>query len=101
MANEFRTILAIKHDAQIAYEKCYDLGFRNSYSALWEKFDGEETGRHVYMLNVPLKLPPIEFVNRSHRNRARVRRRNWDNIAQNARAVMMSYRVAPNFPTNA
>ena len=29
-SNEFKTVLAISHDAQIAYDKTYDSGFRNS-----------------------------------------------------------------------
>ncbi len=93
MANEFEAVLAIKHDAQIAYEESFDSGFRNSYSALWEKFDAVECDRHVYRLNVPLKLRPLPFVNRVHRARARDRRRNWDDIVQSARSRMIDYRT--------
>ena len=60
-ANEFETVFAIKHDAQIAYEEIYKSGFRNSYTALWEKFDAVEIDQHVYMLNVPLKLRPCHW----------------------------------------
>ena len=60
-------MFAIKHDAQIAYEETYESGFRNSYTALWEKFDAVEIDRHVYMLNVPLKLRPVPLVKRVHR----------------------------------
>ncbi len=94
MTNAFETMLAIKHDAQIAYEKALDSGFRNSYSALWEKFEGVEIDRHVYRLNVPLKLRALESVNRAHRARARDRRRYWDDIAQSARSVLNNYRMA-------
>ena len=97
MANEFEAVLAIKHDAQIAYEEAFNSGFRNSYSALWEKFDAVECDRHVYRLNVPLKLRPLPFVNRVHRARARDRRRNWDDIVQSARSRMIDYRMA--FPS--
>ena len=83
-----------KHDAQIAYEEALDSGFRNSYSALWEKFDAVECDRHVYRLNVPLKLRPLQSVNRVHRARARDRRRNWDDIVQSARSRMIDYRMA-------
>ena len=93
MANEFEAVLAIKHDAQIAYEESFNSGFRNSYSALWEKFDAVECDRHVYRLNVPLKLRPLPFVNRVHRARARDRRRNWDDIVQSARSRMIDYRT--------
>ena len=74
MANEFKSVFAIKHDAQVNYDETLDSGFRNSYTALWEKFDAVENDRHVYMLNVPLKLRPVSLVNRAHRNRARARR---------------------------
>ena len=81
MANEFEAVLAIKHDAQIAYEEAFDFGLSQlRYSALWEKFDAVECDRHVYRLNVPLKLRPLPFGNRVHRARARDRRRNWDDI---------------------
>ena len=48
-----------------AYEKALDSGFRNSYTALWEKFDGVEIDSHVYRLNVPLKLRPLNSVDRA------------------------------------
>jgi uncharacterized protein VirK/YbjX len=92
-ANEFKTIFAIKHDAQIAYEEPLDAGFRNSYTALWEKFDAVEVDRHVYMLNVPLKLSPVELVNPVHRRRARARRGYWDEIGQSARSSIARYRT--------
>jgi uncharacterized protein VirK/YbjX len=95
MTNEFKTMFAIKHDAQIAYEETLDAGFRNSYTALWEKFDAVEIDRHVYMLNVPLKLRPIRLVNRVHRARARARRGYWDEIVGSARSGMLKYRTAP------
>jgi uncharacterized protein VirK/YbjX len=93
MANEFEAVLAINHDAQIAYEETCDSGFRNSYSALWEKFDAVECDRHVYRLNVPLKVRPLSCVNRAHRARARNRRRHWDEIVQSARLRMIDYRI--------
>ena len=91
MANEFKTVLAIKHDAQIAYDETYDAGFRNSYTALWETFDAAEIDRHVYMLDLPLKLRPLQSVNPVHRRRARERRSHWDDIMQSARSSMLIY----------
>jgi uncharacterized protein VirK/YbjX len=95
MMNEFRTVFAIKHNAQIAYDKTLDPGFRNSYTALWEKFDAVEIDRHVYMLNVPLNVRPVGLVNRVHRARARARRSYWDEIVRSARLTMVGYRTAP------
>jgi hypothetical protein len=91
LANEFKVMFAIKHDSQIAYEEPLDAGFRNSYTALWEKFDAIEIDRHVFRLNVPLKLRPVELVNPVHRRRARARRRHWDEIVQSARASVDQY----------
>ena len=87
-------ILAIKHDSQIAYEERFDSGFRNSYTALWEKFDAVEIEQHVYMLNVPLKLRPLQSMDRAHRVRAQNRRRYWDDISQSARSSIVKYRIA-------
>jgi hypothetical protein len=101
MANEFETVLAIKHDAQLCYDKTFDLGFRNSYTALWEKFDAVEIDPHVYKLDVPLKLRPLEMVNRVHRARARDRRMHWDDIVQSARSRMINYRMAFQVRTDA
>ena len=94
MTNEFETVLAIKHDAQIAYDRTFDSGFRNSYTALWEKFDAVEIDRHVYKLNVPLKVRPLQLVDSVHRARARNRRKYWDDIMQSARSAMIEYRLA-------
>jgi uncharacterized protein VirK/YbjX len=93
MANEFKAVLGIKHDAQIAYEETLDSGFRNSYSALWEKFDAVECDGHVYRLNVPLKVRPLSFVNRAHRARAHDRRRHWNDIVQSAASRLLDYRT--------
>ncbi len=95
MANEFKPVFAIRHDAQIAYEETYESGFRNSYTALWEKFDAVEIDRHVYVLNVPLKLRPVPLVKRVHRARARARRGYWDEIVRGARSATARYRRLP------
>ena len=76
-ADEFSTMLAIKHDAQIIYKESLDTGFRNSYTALWEKFDAVEIDRLVFMLGVPLNLRPVGLVSADHRRRARDRRQCW------------------------
>ena len=85
-------MFAIKHDAHIAYEDPLDQGFRNSYTALWEKFDAVEIDGHVFMLNVPLNLRPVGLVSRVHRRRARARRQYWDEIVQSTRLSMAKYR---------
>jgi uncharacterized protein VirK/YbjX len=94
LSNEFKTVLAIKHDSQIAYEETFEPGFRNSYTALWEKFDAVEIEQHVYMLTVPLSIRPLRSVDRVHRARARNRRRYWDDISQSARSNIANYRIA-------
>lgn len=91
MSNEFGFMLAIKHDAQIAYAKAYDSGFRNSYTALWQKFDAVEIDQHVYTLAVPLKLPPLQSV--KHRARARCRREYCADIVQSVLSTMAKYRL--------
>jgi uncharacterized protein VirK/YbjX len=93
VANGFNTILGIKHEAQIAYEEKYDLGFRNSYTLLWEKFESIEVEQHVYILNVPLSIRPLPLVDRLHRSRARNRRRHWDDIVKSACSRIVSYRM--------
>jgi uncharacterized protein VirK/YbjX len=94
LSNEFKTLLAIKHDSQIAYAEAFDSGFRNSYTALWEKFDAVEIEQQAYILNVPLDLRPLRSVDRTHRVRARNRRRYWDDISQSARSCVVNYRTA-------
>jgi uncharacterized protein VirK/YbjX len=94
-SNGFRNVLAIKHDSQIAYDKKYESGFRNSYTELWERFGGVDVDGRTYLLDVPLKLSPLSTVRPTHRRRARCRRRNWDEIAQSACSALDSYRVAP------
>ena len=96
IANQFETVLAIKHAEQIAYDKIYDVGFRNSYSMLWEKFGAVELNGGVYRLNVPLDVPPLKSVGRLHRRRAAQRRAYWSEITQSAHSVMNRYRIASN-----
>jgi hypothetical protein len=93
MTIEFRTIFGIKHDAQIIYKETLDTGFRNSYTALWEKFNATEIDHQVFMLSVPLTLRPIELVGDDHRRRARARRLCWDEIVQSTRLSMAEYRT--------
>jgi uncharacterized protein VirK/YbjX len=93
MINEFGTIFGIKHDAQIIYKKSMDSGFRNSYTALWEKFEGVEIDRQAFMLSVPLNLRPVGQVSAAHRRRARARRWYWDQIVQSTCSSMARYRT--------
>ena len=92
MTNEFWTIFGIKHDAQIIYKKSLDSGFRNSYTALWEKFDGVEIDQQAFMLSVPLNLRPVGEVSVGHRRRALARRWYWDRIIQSTCSSMARYR---------
>jgi hypothetical protein len=95
MSNGFKKIMAIRHDSQIAYDKKYESGFRNSYTELWERFGGVDVDGRTYLLDVPLELSPLSLVNPTHRRRARSRRRNWDEIAQSACSALDGYRVSP------
>jgi uncharacterized protein VirK/YbjX len=98
MTNEFTTIFGIRHDAQIFYKESLDTGFRNSYTSLWEKFDAVAIDQHVFMLDVPLNLRPVEQVGGEHRRRARARRSYWDQIVQSTCSTMARYRrlASPN-----
>ena len=93
--NEFGTIFGIKHDAQIIYKESLDTGFRNSYTALWEKFDAAEIDGQAFMLSVPLSLRPVALVGGDHRRRARARRQWWDEILHSTRSNMARYRRLP------
>jgi hypothetical protein len=103
MTNEFTTMFGIKHTAQILYKESLDTGFRNSYTALWEKFDAVEIDRQVFMLSVPLKLRPLKLVSSDHRRRARARRQCWDEILHSTRLSMGKYRAlsSSNTPSSA
>ena len=88
MANGMRAIFMIKHDAQLGYAERYAVGFRNSYSALWEAFGAQEIEhRHAYTMSIPLKLNPLSVV--KHKGRAIARRRNWLEIALSARQAIL------------
>jgi uncharacterized protein VirK/YbjX len=93
IANGFKTVFAIKHDAQVNYEELLHSSFHNSYTALWERFGAIEIDQHVYKLNVPLRLRPVRLVSRVHRRRARARRGYWDEIVRSARENMVRYRT--------
>lgn len=92
MANGMRKIFLIKDEAQIAYAPQYAAGFRNSYSEIWKAFGAEEiAGRGAFIMDIPLRIAPIEEV--IHRSRAIKRRRNWSEVALSARKAMLRYRT--------
>jgi uncharacterized protein VirK/YbjX len=91
MASGFKAFFGINHDAQVSYEKAFDTGFRNSYSALWGKFEGVEVCSQAYKLDVPLKLRPLNEVSPTHRTRARKRRAYWNDIMQSTCWGMTEY----------
>ena len=95
MSNGFKNILGIRHDLQIAYDTKHELGFRHSYSDLWEKFGGVNVNGRIYLLEVPPKLSPLALVNPTHRRRALYRRRIWHEIAQSACSALDRYRASP------
>ena len=93
MANGMRAIFMVKDDAQIAYEERYAEGFRNSYSALWKAFGAQEIDdRRAFTMPIPPKLNPVSIVN--HKNRAVVRRQNWQDVALSARQAMLEGRTS-------
>ena len=93
MANGMRTILAIRSEAQIAYEPAYERSFRNSYSVLWHGLGARDIGcPHAYSLPIPLQLRPLSSV--KHRSRAVARRRNWLEVTLCARRAMSELRAS-------
>ena len=74
MANEFEAMLAIKHDAQIAYEETLDLGLSQFILGIV----GEVRRRRVRPARLQIEraaeTASIRLVNRVHRARARDRR---------------------------
>jgi uncharacterized protein len=97
MANGMRTILTIKHDAQLGYAEHHAEGFRNSYCRLWEAFGAQELERrHAYSMSIPLKLKPLSDV--KHKARAIARRRNWVEVALSARRTLLEFRIGSNPP---
>jgi uncharacterized protein VirK/YbjX len=89
----FKIIFGIKHDAQISHCDKFDLGFRNSYSNFWEKFDGVEVNQQAYKLNVPFRLSPLDKVKQGHRLRARNRRGYWNDIMLSSISALRDYRL--------
>lgn len=92
LANGWNSILAIRHDHQIAYDKCLDVGFNNSYTQVWKPFASREIDGHVFELPAPLTPTPLSEVSRSHRARARARRKFWEDISLSAQTTLAEYR---------
>jgi uncharacterized protein VirK/YbjX len=93
MANGMRSILMIRHDAQLSYAERYAEAFRNSYSRLWEAFGARELSDHrAYAMSIPLKLKPLSDV--AHKTRAIARRRNWVEVALSARLALLGVRTS-------
>jgi uncharacterized protein VirK/YbjX len=97
MAHGIPNICLVADHAQIAYDRRYAAGFKNSYSELWQAFGAEElVGRQAYMMSIPLSLNPLTSV--KHKNRAIARRQNWLDIMVNARRIILQHRLA-RFPS--
>lgn len=88
-ANNFRDIFAVKARAQVCH--CENLGFENSYDAMWKSFNGAEH-ENVYLLNSVMDLKPISSVKRCHRKRAAQRRENWLEIIESSVLALHSTR---------
>ena len=92
-ANEFDNVLAIKHDAQVAYTKAYAQSFLHSYTELWERYEGVEIDQqHVFRLNVARmneKGPSWNHLGRAH---AEAQRKYWDEMTNSASSVFGGYR---------
>jgi uncharacterized protein VirK/YbjX len=91
MANGMRTMYAIKHDAQIAFEERYLSGFKNSYTDFWLQFGASAVDHQVYRLDVPLRLAPLSQV--KHKKRAVSRRSNWTQIIRESRRAMINHSI--------
>jgi uncharacterized protein VirK/YbjX len=91
-ANGFDKLFAVKHDAQYSYNKKFDSNFQNSYTTLWKSFGAVAINSYVYELAVPMKLRPLEDLNRAHRKRARSRRIYWDEIIKSTCSTMISFK---------
>lgn len=87
MANGMRTMYAIKHDAQIAFEERYLSGFKHSYTDFWRQFGAREVDHQVYRLDALLRVAPLSEV--KHKRRAVSRRSNWAQIIRESRRTMI------------
>jgi hypothetical protein len=97
-ANGFKSIAAIKSEAQLAYQQRYDSGFRNSYCNFWSHFGAKEVDHQAYLMEVPPVLAPLSSVKSKHRGRANSRRKHWARIMHLAQHTVYAHRVEPKPP---
>lgn len=62
--------------------------FEAAYDEFWAGLGGQRTSPLGYVMDVPLRLTPIESLDRSRRRRAMARRGHMDALCQSARATI-------------
>lgn len=87
-----KQIYGIRHDRQLCYRAEYAEGFRNSYTAFWERFGGEGSHECALKISIPLELVDVHELKPSHRSRAARRRAHWAEVATHTRAVLEGHR---------
>jgi uncharacterized protein VirK/YbjX len=97
-ANGFKSVAAIKSEAQLAYQAKYEVGFRNSYCKFWLQFGAKEIDHQAYLIEVPPVLPPISSIKSKHRGRANNRRRHWAKIMYSAQHTVYAHLIEPKLP---
>lgn len=93
MANGLKSIAVIKAEAQVCYQPQLGEGFRYWYCDFWSQFGARSIDSQAYLLDVPLKLSPVQAVASKHRARAAVRRHHWEVITRQTEARIRSHRL--------
>jgi uncharacterized protein VirK/YbjX len=84
-------VVAVKCDAQIAYDPAEVRHFANAYDGFWKILGGVEMAGPGYLIALPFYLKPLADMPSKHRKRAAQRREYWRAIADSARSTLQRH----------
>ncbi|MFL6717694.1 MAG: DUF535 family protein [Burkholderiaceae bacterium] len=88
------SVLGIKGEANICFERCAASSFINAYDRFWTSLEGKEIAEHAYLISLPFYQKPLSEVATKHRKRAAMRRAHWEGISASARKALHPYLFA-------
>jgi len=95
LAIGMRAIAGIRHDAHPSWHPRDAEGMRKSYEGFWALFHAADLDEKAVRIPLPLEPRDLADVAKSHRRRAKARRRHWAAVTASAAAALRPYLTRP------
>jgi hypothetical protein len=89
-------LVAVRSEAQLAYDPDPARNFTNAYDGFWKILGGVDMpGQLGYLIALPFYVKPLSDMPSKHRKRAAQRREHWRTIGESARAALAAHLLHP------